>query len=343
MLSMDVFSSDAFKATSLLTAIKSVPFQPMALSQLGIFSDNPIRTESVWIEQRDGVLTLVPTTPRGAPVVERKTELRLARNFRTVRIAKGDTITASELQSIRAFGSETELMQLQAEVARRMSGPVGIMRDIELTWENMRLGAVQGIVTDADGSTLYDWYTELSVTQATEIDFDLDNASPASGIVRTKCAEVLRAMQRAARGAWLPTTEVYGLCGDAFWDNLIAHVEVRTTFQNWSAAAELREPAFWSTFRYGGINFVNYRGTDDGSTVAINTDKCKFFPVNAPGVFQAAWSPAETFEFVNTPGRPLYPLTIPDRERDMQVRIELYSYPLFICTRPLMLQRARRT
>jgi hypothetical protein len=66
----------------------------------------------------------------------------------------------------------------------------------------MRLGAVQGIVLDANGSTVIrNWHTEFGISQATEIDFDLDNASPASGAVRKKCNDVMRAMKRAAEGA----------------------------------------------------------------------------------------------------------------------------------------------
>lgn len=67
----------------------------------------------------------------------------------------------------------------------------------------------------------------------------------------------------------------------------------------------------------------------------------KFFPVGAPGVFQVAYSPAETFDYVNTPGLPVYGMTIPDRDRNAWVRVEQYSYPLHICTRPEMLLRAK--
>ncbi|MDZ3838713.1 MAG: major capsid protein [Rhodospirillales bacterium] len=41
-------------------------------------------------------------------------------------------------------------------------------------------------------------------------------------------------------------------------------------------------------------------------------------------------------------GLDLYAMTIPDRERNAWVKVEVYSYPLFICTRPEMLQRAKR-
>ena len=345
MASLDVFNSDAFSAISLTQAVEKVPYLPTMLGDMGIFESIPVRTTTVFVEERAGTISLIQTDARGAPPKQRTAELRSARSFNTVRIAQSDTIQAHELQNIRAFGSETEFMAVQAEFMRRMVGPAGIMRNIELTWENMRLGAIQGVVTDADSSTIYDWFTEFGVTQDTEIDFDLDNASPASGAVRKLCSQVIRQMARAANGAWVQgRTQVHALCGDTFWDQLIAHSEVRQTYLNWTAAADLRGPAAWTEgFFYGGIYWHNYRGTDDGSTVAVGATKAKFFPVGAPGAFQVAWSPAETFDFVNTPGQDRYMLTVQDRDRNAWVRGEMYSYPLFYCTRPKMLQRARNT
>jgi Phage major capsid protein E len=46
--------------------------------------------------------------------------------------------------------------------------------------EHLRVGAIKGKILDADGSAvIYDLFTEFGVSQHTEIDFDLDNASPA--------------------------------------------------------------------------------------------------------------------------------------------------------------------
>ncbi len=344
MASIDIFNSDAFSAIEMAAAINKVPFQPSRLGQMGIFTPRPVRTKGVWIEEREGVLNLIQTSNRGAPLDQRSTEKRAARNFPTVRIAKGDRLMADEIQDIRAFGTESELMQVIDEVSRRLNGPVGLRREVDLTMEHMRLGAVQGVVTDADGTTINDWFTEFGIAQATEIDFDLDSASPASGVVRKKCNQAVRQMMRAANGAWVNgQTLVHALCGDAFWDDLTAHAEVRQTYLNTMQAVELRDGLAFETFRYGGIVWENYRGTDDASTVAIGTDKAKFFPVNAPGVFTTALSPAETFDFVNTPGQLVYPMIIPDEKRNAFVDIEVYSYPLHICTRPGMLQRAKRT
>ena len=343
MATLDVFNSDAFSMTTLAAAIEKVPTVPRFLDELGVFAPVPSRTTDFFIEDRTGSVGLIQTSPRGAPPAKRATELRNARSFKIGRLAKQDTILASELQNIRAFGSETEVMQVQAEVARRMMGPVGLMADIELTWENMRLGALQGILTDADGSVIYNYFTELSDAQAAEINFDLANGNPTSGALRKACTAVMRAMQRAAKGAWFPGTYVGALCGDAFFDDLTAHPEYRAAYLNRPGAEGLTEQVAWREVNFGGIRFINYRGTDDNSTVAIGTDKCKFFPIGAPGVFQVAWGPGETFDFVNQPGRPVFPMIIPDRDRNMKVDIELYSYPLFFCTRPGMLQRAKRT
>lgn len=346
MPTLDVFNSDAFSAISLTAAIDKVPYQPSMLGRMNLFESVPVRTTTVMVEERAGALALIQTDARGNPPKQRTSELRSMRSFGTVRIAQSDTINAAEFQNIRAFGSETEFMAVQAEVMRRAVGPTGILRNVELTWENMRKGAVQGIVLDADGTTIYNWFTEFNVSQDAEIDFDLDNVAPTSGAVRTKCAQVLRQTARAAQGAWIEgVTQVHALCGDTFWDQLIAHSEIRNTYLNWTAAAELRGPTAWTEgFYYGGIYWHNYRGMDDTvSEPTFTATQAKFFPVNAPGVFQVAWSPAETFDFVNTPGLDRYLMTIPDRDRNSFVRIEMFSYPLFYCTRPKMLQRARNT
>lgn len=346
MATLDIFKSDAFSLVELTDALNKQDFQPSLLRSMNIFTVRRPRTETVAIEEKDGVLNLIQTSERGAPLEQRTTEKRKIRDFRAPRIAKSDTITASELANIRAFGSESELMQVQEEVAMRLNGPAGIMREVEMTWENMMLGAVQGIVTDADSSTLFNWFTEFDVTQDAEIDFDLDNASPASGAVRKVCNQVVRQTMKAAKGAWVPgRTMIAGLCGDTFWDQLTGHSEVRATYLQTQQAADLREQVgmAYETFRYGGIEFMNYRGTDDGTTVAVGDLKCKFFPVNAPGAFIAAYTPGEFFDTINRPGQDVYALTIPDEKRNAFVDIEVYSYPLFICTRPKMLQRAKNT
>jgi len=345
MAHIDIFNNDAFSEVSMTNAVEKSDYLPQRLGQMGIFMPVPIRTEKVSIEERSGSLSVIQTSERGAPLEQRQTEKRKIRDFRTVRIAKGDTVMASEIQNIRAFGSESELMQVMAEINRRISGPSGLLNDVELTLENMRLGAIQGKVLDADGSIIYDWFSEFDITQATEIDFDLDNATPVSGSIRKLCNKVIRQMKKASKGAWNPAIRVMALCGDNFWDDLTTHKEVRETYLNTQQASDLRNDLGmpFESFRYGGIQFENYQGTDDGTTVGIGTDKVKFFPSNAPGVFEVAQSPGESFEFVNTPGKSLYSMMVRDNDRNHWVKPEVYTYPLHVCKRPGMLQRGKRT
>jgi hypothetical protein len=336
MAHMDIFNDRAFHMVDMTAAINKRPHLPTFLRSQNLFTSKPVRTATVSIERQNGKLTLIPTTERGAPPTVADADKRDIRDFRTVRLAKGDKIYAHEIEGIRAFGSSTELQQVMEEVARRQTN---LLRDHELTLERMRLGAVQGIVLDADNSVIRNWYTEWGITQPTEFDFELDD--PATD-VREKCTAVVRAMARASEGSWVDgVTQVHCLAGDDFYDALTNHPNVRQTYLNWVAAAEVREGNAFESFRYGGITFHNYRGTDDNSTVAVSPTLAKFYPVGAVDVFQVAQSPAETFDFVNTPGQEFYTWIVRDKDRNAWVQPEVFGYPLHICTRPLMLQRAK--
>lgn len=342
MAHMDIFNNDAFGMVELAGVVNKMPRVPTMIGDMGLFNVKSIRAQVASFEQKSGSIGLIQTSSRGAPLSQADHDERTMRHLKAPRIAKADKLTAAELADLRAFGTESELAVVQTEVAARQQG---LVSDVNLTWENMRLGAVQGIVKDADGSDLYNLYTLFDVSQPAEVDFDLDNASPASGALRKKCSETIRAARRAAGNGWIRNrTYLVGLCDDVFWDQVIAHPEVRATYLNQVAAAELRGDANTGVLDFGGIRFMHYDGTDDNTTVKVPTGTCKFFPREAaPGFWQAVLTPGEFFDTINMPGQPLYSLTIPDRDRNAYVGIEVYSYPLFVCTRPECLMRARNT
>lgn len=342
MASLDVFHQDIFSTIALTTAVEKVPFQPKGLGELNIFDPNPIRTTALAVEQRQGKLVLIPFSDRGQEGTQRTTEKRQARYFDVPRLMHSDTIYANELQNIRAFGSETELMQIETEVARRLNGPTGLTSNIEYTWEYQRLAAVQGLCLDADGSVKFNWFDEFGITQASEIGFNL--AAGTANSLRPIINGLVRSMARKAQGAFTPSTQIYALCGDSFYDQLTNHPDVIRTYVNWSAAQDLRDNsqgAAFEVFNFAGVNWMNYRGSDDNTTIKIPDDKVKFFPVGAPGVFQVAYAPGESFEWVNTPGKPIYVIPIFDRDRRAWWKMEVYSYPLHICTRPEVLFSGR--
>ena len=336
MATIDVFNGDAFSLVELTTALERVPYKPQLLGQLGIFTPRPISTTSFAVESRNGALNVIQTTERGAPPVQATPGGRTMRHFSTVRLAKGDRLNASEIQNLRAFGTESELATVQSESMRRL---ISLRDDLDLTLERHRLGAILGIVLDANGDTLYNWFNEWGIAQPTEVDFALGTSGTD---VRKKIRDVKRAMQKAGEGAFTPGTRIGALVGDDFYDALLNHGSIKETRLNNERAPLLENIEGYSSVEIEGVTWINYRGTDDGTTLAIDTNSAKFFPIGARDVFQHVQGPGETFDTVNTPGRPFYAMTVPDEKRNAFVDLEVYSYPSMVCTRPKMLLRAKR-
>lgn len=341
MSMINIFRNDAFSEVELTTQVERIPHLPTMLGDRNIFTPNPIRTTALAVEERNGTLSIVPMSQRGQPTnSERTTERRKMRYFDVPRIFKGDTIHSHELQNVREFGQETVFMQVQTEVARRLSGPTGILSHLDYTEEFQRLAAVQGLLLDADGSVWYNWYDEFEITAPAEIPFNLDANQEYT--LRPLINDVKRSMARSSQGAFTTQTSVTALCGDSFFDRFVTHVDVEKTYKNWSDAQELRKGGAFETFAFGGVDWVNYRGSDDNTSIKIADESAKFFPENAPGIFEKAMAPGESFEWINTPGKERYVVPIFDRDRNSWWRQEAYEYPLFICKRPEVLRTARQ-
>lgn len=340
MATMDVFNNSAFSTISLSGFVQKMDYRPQLLGSLGLFTPRPVRTRNIFVDRVDGGLTLIPTSADGAPPVSATRDSRDAVSLRTTRLAKETTLYAHELDSLRASGTETELMAVQAEFAGRFQG---IREDMELTHEHMRLGALQGKVLDADGVTvIYDYEAEFNeaIPAATSYELDVDTTD----VLQIE-KDLMRSMFRSGRGSLAGAT-IHALCGDAFYDSLVSHPQLEKFYLNHQAALGMMQTqaqVFQSWRSPSGITYHNYRGTDDNSTVAVDVDQAKFFPVGARDVFSVAYSPLESMEFINTPGQAVYAMTIPDRDRNMWVRGEIYSYPLYICQQPRLLRKATRT
>ncbi len=225
---------------------------------------------------------------------------------------------------------------------RPMSAPkLGWLRnDAEATFEFHLFNGIQGVVKDPrDGATVIDCYTEFNIAPAAEIDFDLDNATPASGALRKRCQALIESVEHSLGGLAVGQVQLRAECGSGFSADLVAHKEVRDTHLNTAAAADLRGRV-GEEVSFGGITFRRYRG---GLGFGVPTDKAYFYPEGVEGLFEIYHAPADTFETVNTLGLPLYARMIPDRDRDEWVRLEIESNPLPICTRPQVLRSARRT
>jgi hypothetical protein len=332
---IDIFNNRPFRAVELTAAMEQIVPVPTLLGNMGeaLFRTVRSRFRTVAIFKRQHVMRLIPVSPIGAPPVQLEKVPGEMRNFGTRRIAKATTVYAEEMQGLLAMPDFQATTTMQAELAQR----AGLIRDdVELTHEHQRLGAVQGMVIDADGTTvLDDWFANwgVPVPAAFNFHFDIDTTP-----IRAICDNVRNAIWLASKGAWVDgQTEIHALCGMAFFQDLIGHPMVERTYLNYAAAAELRGEIA-DTFLFGGIVWHRYRG-GTMTEFAIPDNQCRFFPMRTNGeVFQRVMGPAEFDPFINTPGQDLYALTIPDRDRGAWVATELYNYPLYVCLRPEMLQ-----
>ena len=329
----DVFTPEQFSLTTLTAAINKVPYKPGFVSKRGLFSEAGVSTLTVALEEREGVIGLVQTQPRNGPRPAPTRERRKLRTFAIPHLRTYDYIRADELQGVRAFGSENQELALEQVRSDRMMKMAG---SLDVTLEYHRVGALKGQVLDADGSTLFDLFSEFGVEAQAEIDFDLDNANPASGALRKKAATAQRRIMDELGG--VEPTGFEALCGDAFFDDLIAHPEVRETYK-YQEGRKLREGYVYDYVDFGGIRWINYR---NGGFGMINTDKCHIYPLGVPGLFITRFAPAPYFETVNTLGLPRYAKAIGD-DWDTQIDLEAQTNPLNLCTRPRALQQGKRT
>jgi hypothetical protein len=333
---LDIFKNDAFSIVSLTDAINKMPFQPGYLLGSGLFRSAPGRTRTVAIESKAGKLSLIQTVAPGAPPRQADRDRRNVRNFTVPRLYKADKLMATEIAGARAFGSETEVETMQAEMAVRMNS---LLADLLYTYEYHLLGALQGNLLDADGSVIYNWFSEWGITAPTDIAFTSGAITAAGGMRAFLQESLVRPMLRAAQVGNAPGITVKALCGDQFFDFITNHPDVKETYLNYQAAAELRNANAFGEFFFGGVTFVNYRGSDDTTTIGIPSDECQFFLNGIPGLFQLALAPIDTFDFVNTLARQFYARTLIDEKRNEFVDLEVESNPLAICTRPETLLR----
>jgi hypothetical protein len=335
----DIFNQNAWGVIELQEDIvEKIDFKPQLLGTLGLFEPVYSRSRTIAVAERDRTLTLIPTSEMGAPPVELVPQGAKLRTWNAVRLAKGSTVYAIELAGVVALPFEVQTKEVAQEVSDR-SGQ--ILDDLELTWEHMRFGAIQGKVIDADGATvIIDWYAEWGIAEPAEINFELDVDDTD---VRKKCRDLKRTMQKAGKGIWTPSTRIGALVGDTFFDMLVNHPQIKETKLNNERAPMLENIEGYSAIEIEGITFINYRGTDDGSTIAIGSEKARLFPIGARGAFKVGFAPASEFKaYLNQRGREYVTLLLADQSgREEWDRVEMYSYPLFIATRPEMLLSAK--
>jgi len=337
MAEMDIFNNDAFSAMSMTASVNNMDFVPGRVGEVCNFREYGISTTTVGIEEKDSVLTLIANSPRGSVPEQGSRSKRRMRNLSLTHLTREAIIYADEIQNIRAFGGQGVLQSVQQVVNDEVELH---LLSMDMTVENLRLGAYKGDILDADGSSvIYNLFDEFGVTQEAEVNFELTTATTK---VRTKCNQVRRTMTKNLKLPINSKFKIHALCGADFFDSLVDHEEVKAAYDRWKDGASHREGKAYSVFEYGDIYWEDYRGSDDG-TVGVESTKAHFAPVGVPGLWENPFAPADTMDFVNTPGLPRYVIPGFDPSgKNKFVSFEIQSNPLPICKRPKALMKGKR-
>jgi Phage major capsid protein E len=346
MTMLDISRGDAFSLISYTNAIQNLQFVPGYVNSLGLFQTRGIATIDAFIEERDDMIVIASPLPRGGPGQTAGALLRRGRTIRVPHFQFDDGLLAETVQGIRAWGTETAVEMFQEKLMERAAM---FRQGFEITDEFIRLDAItKGVITYQDGTTL-DLYALMGKAQMATVALDLAHVNPAGGILRRNLMNLIsRALMDQLGG--LPCSGIFAICGNAFFDDLIQHSDVRTTYLNTIEAADLRtaylqapntpSSMVYGSFRYADINWVNYRGTRNGLPL-VDPDMAYFIPMGVPNMFQTVLAPADYLETVNTIGLPMYAKQW-TMDNDKGVNLEFQTNKLHYCTRPQILMRATR-
>jgi len=322
---LDVFNTDAFGVRALTAAIQALPYKPGRISGMGLFATKGVTTPKIAIEEKDGVLALIPSVRRGGPANLHRSGKRRVRSFECIHLPLEDEILADDLLGVRSFGSEDSTDAVAAVVNEHLSE---MRASHEVTWEHLLAGALNGKILDADGTELYDLFDEFGITEQ-EVDFVLGTDTTD---IKAKCIAVKRSIEASLGN--LPYDHIHALCGKTFFDSLTSHAYCKTAYQWYQEGSMLRKDAR-DGWEFAGVIFEEWRGSI-GDRVFISDTGARFFPVGVPGLYVQHFAPADFVETVNTVGQPLYA----KQERlqfDRGIKLHTQSNPLPLCLRPKVL------
>lgn len=326
---MNVFSAvDAFDILELTEAINKLPFVSGDFARLydaPTFLSQPFFA----IELKEGHVSLVSDSLRDvAPNVINREDPRAVKTMRTCHLAQAVTVSPEDVAGVRAFGS----ISLDSPARRINEKQMGLKRNLELTLEFMRLGALKGQIFDPNtNELLYDMFDIFNKKQLTAT-FDF-TATPKKNEnpIYTSILNIQRQCDDAMQGN--PYDHLECIVGSEFYDRITTHDLVRPFFEQWMAYHQTTfgNNDFRKGFPYGGMTFIECSKTVAGK-IQVEPDEGYVYPVGQ-GIWRQYYAPADWRETVNTPGLQFY-----SRMDAIQYGrgwyIEAQTNPCFLCTYP---------
>lgn len=324
MATLDIFNDDAFSVSQLTQTITDIPRVPTRIGDSGLFTEDGINTVTFMIERQGSSLKLVPAAPRGGVGEPVQMGPRSMIPLSTVHLPQTGSVMADEVQGVRAFGSETEVDAVSTLVRKKLKK---MKAQLDLTMEYHRIGAIKGIVMDADGtSPLLNVYDAFGMTQQTHFMV----LGTAGTKVKQKCIEIKRKIQAKLGGR--SYTRIRVLCSESFFDDLVGHATVEKAYELFNANSHARTDQSEGDFEFAGVVFEVYSG-GVGTTQFIADGEAYAYPEGVSELFVTNFAPADYMETVNTNGLPYYAKQEP-MGFNKGIKLEAQSNPINFCSLP---------
>lgn len=308
--STNAFVGDLYQPAALMQSFERAVYVPQMISDLGIFEPLPIAYDTFPIEYRNQRLSIalpVPgrfSPPHGPDVLIKGRPIP----FTTIHFKETDSVNGESVWGVRQFGTDA----MKTEEAERDYRVNLIAQKLAFSRELSRLSsALTGKVRDASGAVWCDFFQAFDLVDPGFVTFDpyiAGGATGKSGEIRQFFSSVVRAQAKTLGVGSNGYRRLY-VCGPTFFDRIVNSVEVRQTYLNQIAAADLRTAINFNlapgsdangraiagtaaeTFTYAGGVFMAYEGElPDGSTL-VGDDECYIVPYGLPGMAVEVMAP----------------------------------------------------
>ena len=320
--------------------INLIPKVWSLVSGLGLFEEKPIKTTVAQVEFVQEVLSDITSQTRASGTRNQAgQETAVVKNLNVPFFPLDRNITAADIQNFRAYGTGATEKTLVEEIARIMTRVRG--SHAQLREKAMAL-AIQGVGFEGAGvGADYDYYTECGRTQeAITIDFTTI-ADPTVAVEEARRTIIRNAQDNTGSNA---SYDLIAICGEDFFSVLIAHSAVEDAYRYFESQQEpLRkrlgmgsEDSSVRVFRHKGVTYIeDLSGNFDAGEMFM-------FPRNVPDMFRMYISPANTPDYANTLGLPVY-LWYKEDTFNRLYKVESESSFLCVNTRPELVVKATGT
>lgn len=319
-----------FKVTDLTAQLNLIQPKWTFLGDRGLFSAEGVSQDSLTVEVVEDSIQLIGDVRRGTRHTVNSDDTRKIITMPIPHFTLDDAIFAAELSGRRAYGRDGADTATEVR-ARKLTS---MMTKWDATHEAARVLAItEGKAYAPNGTVAVDYYAEFGVTRK-QVDFLLGTAG--TDIV-AKNEEVIAHIQDNTKNVG-GIGNILVMASPEWFTKYVNQANVKDAYKFYSSTQEPARNRLggnatrFRTFVHAGLEIVEYRGSYNGTRL-VPAGKAYAFPEGVDDMFITYYSPAQTFDLVNTIGEKAYMWEIQSPRND-QIALESESNFINVVRRP---------